>query len=186
MSNPEWATLALCGCLMATACGGSTESTTLPAGGTQASSRSAGASVAQRRSACELITADEASAIVGSPLVATERSKESTSSSCYFAPTGRDTQEFVLKVTWSGGREAWQAQEEAAALSGRLMGGDRSPANTVMASEAAGVGDKSSYNPIIGAYVLKGDVLLEFNNLLTLRDPKSTWETLARKALERL
>jgi hypothetical protein len=123
---------------------------------------------------------------VGSPLVARPRSTDATSSSCYFAPSGRDTQEFLLKVTWSGGREAWQAQEDAVALGGQLFGGERSTANNVMKSEAGGLGDKSSYNPILGAYVLKGDVLLEFNNLLTLRDPKSTWEKLARKALERL
>jgi hypothetical protein len=73
------------------------------------------------------------------------------------------------------------------ALGGKLMGANRSGATAaVMTSESGSIGDKSSYSPILGAYVLKDDVLLEFNNLLPMSDAKPNWEKLARTALGRI
>jgi hypothetical protein len=56
----------------------------------------------------------------------------------------------------------------------------------VMKTEAAEqLGDQSSFSSILGSYVLKGDVLLEFR-LNVLLDERQKWEALARKALSRL
>jgi hypothetical protein len=175
-----------CACLLLAACRQSASTEKAQADARTVATKAA-AGVGDQRRACELITVDEASTIIGSRLAAKERPGGGTSSKCVFTPVDGGTQEFVLTVTWAGGREAWQAQEHATELGGRLMGGNRTgAANTVMKSEPAGLGDKSSYNPILGAYVLKDDVLLEFNNLLTLRDPRNAWERLARKVLARL
>jgi hypothetical protein len=147
-----------------------------------------GTGVAEKgRSACELITDDEASDIVGSPVFPTEKSRGQTSSTCFFAPAPGRGQEFQLTVRWAGGRAAWEANEKAAAFSGQLVGANRSEASAnVMKFEEGSLGDRSSYNPVLGAYVLKGDVLLEFNNLLTVSDARAKWEKLARTALSRL
>lgn len=139
------------------------------------------------RSACELIADEEASDIVGSPVFPKEKSRSPSSSTCFFAPAPGQSQEFQLTVYWAGGREAWEVNEKAAALGGQLMGANRSEATAnVMKFEEGPLGDRSSYNPILGAYVLKADVLLEFNNLLTISEARAKWEKLARTALSRL
>jgi hypothetical protein len=142
---------------------------------------------ANARSACDLVTAEEASAILGESVVATEVSHSPTSSFCSYAPDGDRTREIQLKVEWNGGKEAWDAQEQATGLAGRLLGGAGTAAtNAMMKAEAGSLGDKFSYNAIIGAFVLKGDVLLEFQNLVVLRDARSKWEKLAATALAKL
>jgi hypothetical protein len=144
-------------------------------------------SSAKGRSACDLVTAEEASAILGESIIAKEISHDATSSFCSYAPGGDRTKEIQLKVQWTGGKSAWDTNQTAVSLGGKLMGADRDPAAAgVMKSGGSTLGDKSSYNPILGAYVLKGDVLLEFNNLLVLRDARSKWEKLAATALSRL
>jgi hypothetical protein len=177
--------LAVSLCVVATSCG-------------RASSSSESAPAAQRepdrastsragRSACELVTAEEASTILGEPVVAKEISHDASSSFCSYAPGGDRSKEIQLKVQWTGGRSAWDTNQTAVSLGGKLLGADRDEAaSRVMKAEETTLGDKSSFNPILGAYVLKGDVLLEFNNLLVLRDARSKWEKLAATALAKL
>jgi hypothetical protein len=188
MSSSGILSVLVCVSIVSTGCGESSAAN--EAKSTKAETevaRTGGAAAAESRSACELITDEEASEIIGSPVLPKETSRGSSSSSCFFAPAPGQTQEFQLKVQWSGGREAWEANEKATELGGRLMGADRNEATgRVMKVEEAALGDRSSYNPILGAYVLKGDVLIEFNNLLTLSDARVKWEKLVRKALSRL
>jgi hypothetical protein len=54
-----------------------------------------------------------------------------------------------------------------------------------MTEAAQQPGDRSSFSSILGSYVLKGDVPLEFR-LNVLRDERQKWEALAGKALSRL
>jgi hypothetical protein len=172
----------VCFSFMVSACGGSSASEG-SAGPPAGSARAADVS----RSACDLISAAEATAIVGSAVVAKESGRGDTVSTCVFAPASGESQEFKLSVQWSGGKEAWDVNQQATALGGKLLGAEKSEATAgVMKADEAQLGDASSYNPILGGYVLKGDVLLEFNNLLTLSDARVKWEKLARTALSRL
>jgi hypothetical protein len=189
MSSSGILSVLVCVCAIGTGCGESSASNeaTLAKGATEVAGRAGASAAGETRSACELITDEEASEIVGSPVLPKEKSRGGSSSSCFFAPAPGQTQEFQLKVHWSGGREAWEANEKATELGGRLMGADRNEAAArVTKVDEVPLGDRSYYNPILGAYVLKGDVLIEFNNLLTLSDARVKWEKLARKALSRL
>jgi hypothetical protein len=170
---------------------GSSESSSAHAAAQSAPNSSAAAAGAPARrsgrSACDLVTAEEASAILGESVVAKEISRDDASSFCSYAPGGDRSKEIQLKVQWTGGKMAWDANQTAVSLGGKLLGADRDGAAAgVMRAEEAKLGDKSSYNPILGAYVLKGDVLLEFNNLLVVGDARSKWEKLAATALARL
>jgi hypothetical protein len=186
MSNAYVLTLVVC-LSVTVGCGETSATKESPANADAGGTGGAGTAVANDgRSACELITDEEVSDIVGSQVIPKERSRGPSSSTCYFAPAPGHTQELMLTVTWSGGREAWDANEKAMALGGQLLGGNRSAAASVMKVEEGAIGDKSSFNPVLGAYVLEGDVLLEFNNLLTLDDAQTRWVKLARVALSRL
>jgi hypothetical protein len=189
MSRTNILTLLVCVSVIGGGCKGpsATSESALAATTTQLARTAGTPATGNGRSACELITDEEASDIVGSPVLPRERSRGHSSSSCYFAPAPGQSQEFQLRVHWSGGREVWEANEKATAFGARLMGTDRSEATaSVTRFEKGRLGDRSSYNPILGGYVLRGDVLLEFNNLITLSDARSKWEKLAKTALSRL
>ncbi|MGH9161144.1 MAG: hypothetical protein ACRD2X_14310 [Vicinamibacteraceae bacterium] len=175
-----------CVCLAGAGCGGGAADTDTSAAAEAPASNGAAAPAGDEdRSACDLITAEEASQILGSTVV----SKETENGDRYYAPAagaGLESQEFILKVQWTGGQEAWDINQQSTALAGKLLGGDKSGATDVAKSKEAPLGDKSIYNPILGGYVLKGDVLLQFDNLMRVKDAQSKWEQLARKALARL
>ena len=169
-----------------TSCGPASSSSESASAAAQQAPARASASPAGR-SACDLVTAEEASEILGEPVVAKQISHDASSSFCSYAPGGDRSKEIQLKVQWTGGKSAWDTNQAAVSLGGKLLGADRDDAaSRVIKAEETTLGDKSSYNPILGAYVLKGDVLLEFNNLLVLRDPRSKWEQLAAAALAKL
>lgn len=177
-----------CACLCTTGCSDSRvakESSSVEAEATSA--RAATPAGGERRNSCDLITGKEASAILGEPVVPRE---DPATGSCFYGPatgTSLEKQEFSLKVYWTGGREEWDLNQQTAALTGQVFGvEDDEPAAGVLKSDETPLGDKSMYSPVLGGYVLKGDVLLQFDGLLRLKDARSQWEQLARKALSRL
>jgi hypothetical protein len=63
------------------------------------------------RTACDLITAKEASDIIGSLVNLKETSRDGSSSRCLYKAA--EGQEFLLNVQWTGGKSAWEVNESA-------------------------------------------------------------------------
>jgi hypothetical protein len=169
-------------CLAGLVLGGGCGATEEPG---QAAGAAPRASAGSAPSACALITAQEAEAILGNPVVPKDETSGTEHSSCAYESA--QGEHFWLTVYWTDGKEQWHINETARGIAGRLMQPQgKKEVDQVMKTEAADqLGDRSSFSSILGSYVLKGDVLLEFR-LNVLRDERQKWEALARKALSRL
>ena len=118
----------------------------------------------QTRSACELVTAEEITALTGEPILVTEVHREGGYSECnYTDPTGTWPL-LILSVIWEGGREAMDASLTGTALAGALLDGAIAPdagGDTIVAvGPVTGLGDQAYYRDLAPSYVLSDDVML--------------------------
>ena len=150
-------------------------------GGTPAASPAAAS-----RDACALITADEASKILGSKATATSRSVSAERSVCDYVTASYEA--FTLEAIWRGAEQEIQTSREAAKVAADKAGGTQDAVvNEVMGlTKVDGLGDEAYFARRTMSYVRKGDVLLVFQTA-GLNDPaREHWEALARAALARL
>jgi len=144
------------------------------------------AASAAPRDACALITAEEASKILGSTATATSRSTSSARSVCDYVTQSYES--FTLEAIWTGAEEEIKTARSAAKMAAGHAGGRQDEVvNAVMGlTKVEGLGDEAYFARRTMSYVRKGDVLLVFQNA-GLNDPaREHWEALARAALPRL
>lgn len=144
------------------------------------------AAAAANRDACALITADEASKILGSTATATSRSMSRERSVCDYVTQSYEA--FSLEAIWSGAEEEIKTSRSAANLAAGQAGGTRDDVvNDVMGlHKADGLGDEAYFARRTMSYVRKGDVLLVFETAGLNEPAREHWEALARAALARL
>jgi hypothetical protein len=140
------------------------------------------------RDACALITKPEADAILQAAVTPRSKTKPGRSECEYQATDGGG---FSMKVYWSGGKEELAVTKSAMGLApAMLRENGMEPGGMMALRPVTGLGDEAYYNPIVGSYVRKGDVLMEFDlRLLQVPTPDAAverWRALAGKALGRL
>lgn len=144
------------------------------------------AAAAEARDACALITADEASKILGSTAKATSRSVSAERSVCDYVTEKYEA--FTLEAVWTGAEEEIQIGRRAASMASGQAGGrqDDVVRDVMGLTKVDGLGDEAYFARRTMSYVRKGDVLLMFENA-GLNDPaREHWEALARVALGRI
>jgi len=176
-----WLALAACG-------GGETDSAA--AGDVAAGDDAAGvAGTATVRSACEVLTGEDVSAILGQTLEARPDPDDPDGpnhSSCGYYP-GEGYGVLYLTVYWSGGREQWEAWQTATSWAGQTWEqAEKVDLDSITgASLVSGLGDRAYFGGILPSLTLEGDVLLEFK-LALVTDEARNFPLLARAALARL
>jgi hypothetical protein len=144
------------------------------------------AAPAADRDACSLITAEEASTILGSTATATSRSASSSRSTCDYVTQAYES--FTLEAIWSGAEEEIQIARGAAKKATGMAGGrqDDVVRDVMGLTQVEGLGDEAYFARRTMSYVRKGDVLLVFQNAGLNEPAREHWEALARAALARL
>jgi len=139
------------------------------------------------RDACELLTAEEVTAVHGEPVEARPGDDEGPDrSSCVYAVPGSDWDVMWLTVSWRGGRQEWDTQQAGRAIGTRMMSPEGEAVDSLTRPDPlSGIGDTAYYGGMLPSLVLKGDVLLEFMMPL-LQDDREHFPVLARKAVSRL
>jgi hypothetical protein len=148
---------------------------------------SAGQTASATRNACELLTAEEVTAVHGEPVDARAgEENDPDQSSCVYALRGSEWEVMWLTVTWRGGRDEWDTQQAGRAIGTRMMSPEGAVVDSLTRPDPlSAIGDDAYYGGILPSLVLKGDVLLEFMMPL-LRDDRENFPTLARTAVSRL
>lgn len=147
---------------------------------------------AAARDACALITAEEAAAILGSPLTPTSRSVSAARSVCDYVPAGgagaQSFQSFTLEAVWSGAEEEIRTARSAAETAASAAGGkeDEVVSSVMGLKRVEGLGDEAYFSRRTMSYVRKGDVVLVFQAAGLDEPAREHWEALARAALARL
>jgi hypothetical protein len=141
---------------------------------------------------CMLITAEEVQAILGKPFTA-RLTRRGGTPICEYAPTSNSqTDGFTLTVYWTGGKEALAVTKAGTRIAKAAMKATQVDPMSMMALEPIDdLGDEAYFNPMLGASVLKGDALLEFDIRAmmwnqTMESGKELWKKLATTALSRL
>lgn len=168
--------------LLGGACGSGQRSQTASPAAEESRASAGGAG----RDACALITADEATKILGSPAKVVSRSLAAERSACDYVTQAYES--FTLEVRWKGADEALDTARSAATAAAALAGAKQDQVvNEVMGLQRVeNLGDEAYFSRRTMSYVRKGDVLLVFQNA-GLNDPaREHWEALARAALARL
>jgi hypothetical protein len=139
------------------------------------------------RNACELLTAEEVTAVHGEPVDARAgEENDPDQSSCVYAVPGSEWEVMWLTVTWRGGIEEWNTQQTGRAIGTRMMSPEGVAVDSLTRPDTlSGIGDVAYYGGILPSLVLKGDVLIEFMMPL-LRDDRENFPALARSAVSRL
>jgi len=156
----------------------------------QAPASSAGSAPATtpvaNQDACSLITAEEASKILGSEATATRRSSSAQRSVCDYVT--RSFESFTLEAIWAGAEDEIKTARSAATTATAAAGGkDDQVVNDVMGlHRVEQLGDEAYFSRRTMSYVRKGDVLLVFQNAGLNEPAREHWEALARAALARL
>lgn len=141
---------------------------------------------AEARDACALITAGEATNILGSPATATSRSVSAERSVCDYVTQAYEA--FTLEAVWTGAEEEIQiARRAASAAAGQAGGRQDDVVREVMGlTKVEGLGDEAYFARRTMSHVRKGDVLLTFQTAGLNEPAREHWEALARVALGRL
>lgn len=139
------------------------------------------------RNACELLTAEEVTAVHGEPVEARAGEEDDPDqSSCVYAVPGSEWEVMWLTVTWRGGKQEWNTQQAGRAIGTRMMSAQSEAVDSLTRPDPlSGIGDDAYYGGILPSLVLKGDVLLEFMMPL-LQDDRENFPVLARTAVSRL
>jgi len=140
------------------------------------------------RDACELITAEELTAITGVTLVPKPEPHGDTASTCTYWDEATNIDWFAVQVAWQGGRTEWQQWNAATKGAARMIEHeepDVDVADIVSIGPVAGLGDRARYSGLLGGFVLKDDTLLWFKFGM-LPKPERHFRPLALKALEKL
>lgn len=146
----------------------------------------AAAPAAAARDACTLITAQEATAILGSPATATSRSASASRSVCDYVTESYES--FTLEAIWTGAESEIQTARGAARKATGMAGGrqDQVVDDVMGLHKVDGLGDEAYFSRRTMSYVRKGDVLLVFQNAGLNEPARDHWQALARAALPRL
>lgn len=149
-------------------------------------SPAAGPVAAEARDACALITAEEASKILGSTATATSRSTSAERSVCDYVTEAYEA--FTLEAVWSGAEEEIQIARRAATIATGQAGGrqDDVVRDVMGLTRVEGLGDEAYFARRTMSHVRKGDVLLTFQTAGLNEPAREHWEALARVALGRL
>lgn len=156
-------------------------------GGTEESGKKTASNDDSPRDACALITAAEVAAITGLTVVPTAEAGSSATACAYVDPKTTYHQ-FGIDVSWSGGRTEWQQWNAARDGATRMLEREEKDVDVdeiVKPGPVEGLGDRASYNGLMGGFVLKGDTLLWFRFGI-LPEPERYFRPLARKALEKV
>lgn len=140
------------------------------------------------RDACDLISAEELSAITGVTLVPKNEVRGETASTCTYWDPDTNIDWFAVEVTWTGGRTEWQQWNAATKGATRMIEKDAPDvdvADIVSIGPVAGLGDRARYSGILGGFVLKDDTLLWFKFGM-LPKPERHFRPLALEALEEI
>lgn len=141
------------------------------------------------RSACEVLTGEDVSAILGQTLDARPDPDDPdgpSHSSCGYYP-GEGYGVMYLTVYWRGGQQQWEAWQSATSWAGQAWEqAEKVDLDSITgASLVSGLGDRAFFGGILPSLVLKGDVLLEFK-LALVTDEEKNFPRLAQAALARL
>lgn len=144
------------------------------------------AAAAEARDACTLVTAEEASKILGSTATATSRAVSAERSVCDYVTEAYEA--FTLEAVWGGAEEEIKIARSAAKKATGMAGGrqDDVVRDVMGLTEVEGLGDEAYFARRTMSYVRKGDVLLVFQNAGLNEPAREHWEALARAALARL
>ncbi len=140
------------------------------------------------RSACDVLTGEDVSGILGQTLEARPDPEEQTPrySSCGYYP-GEGYGVLYLTAYWSGGKDEWDSWQMATSYAGQMWEqAEKVDLDSITgASLVSGLGDRAYFGGMMPSLVLKGDVLLEFK-LALVTDEKHNFPLLAKAALARL
>jgi hypothetical protein len=144
------------------------------------------AAAGEVRDACALISAEEATKILGSTATLTPRSASRDRSVCDYVTESYES--FTLEAIWSGAEEEIQIARSAAKKATGMAGGrqDDVVRDVMGLTEVEGLGDEAYFARRTMSYVRKGDVLLVFQTTGLNEPAREHWEALARAALARL
>lgn len=151
-----------------------------------AAAPAAGPAAAEARDACALITAEEASKILGSTATATSRSVSAERSVCDYVTEAYES--FTVEAVWTGAEEEIQIGRRAAGMAAGQAGGrqDDVVRDVMGLTKVEGLGDEAYFARRTMSYVRKGDALLIFQNAGLNEPARERWEALARVALGRM
>lgn len=136
------------------------------------------------RDACEIITADDVSAVEGQPMQAQPDEARVAETACSYGPPGSDVALMSLTIHWRDGRQLWEAWGMGRDFAGRAMA-DPTADSLIAWESLEGIGDAVRYGDIMPSLVLVDDVLLELQMTL-MTDSRAKFAALARKAVSRL
>jgi hypothetical protein len=151
------------------------------------------------RNACDLLTVEEVSALVGvrvtaremssvngPPEPATESNRVRGRSDCHWEDSEGQPRLIVVGY-WTGGKEGWQILAASRSMARSIIQKQEDVAldSVVKAGPVFGLGDKAFFSPLLESLVLKDNILLEITTSL-LPDPEAQFRPLATKLLSRL
>lgn len=170
-------------CVVAVFAAGCSSAETPPA---ETGSSAPAPAAAEARDACALITAGEATTILGSTATATSRSMSAERSVCDYVTQAYEA--FTLEAVWTGAEEEIQVGRRAAGMAAGQAGGrqDDVVRDVMGLTKVEGLGDEAYFARRTMSYVRKGDVLLIFQNAGLNEPAREHWEALARAALGRI
>ncbi|HWP63104.1 MAG TPA: DUF3558 family protein, partial [Candidatus Binatia bacterium] len=163
---------------------GPTSDTGVPA---PSAAQTGAAQTGQDRHACQLLTHEEVSELVGEKIVLSVRTDSGeTWSSCDWE-TAEGLALFSLTVYWSGGKEQWDAWKAAVNLGQQVFEQAEGvgPDDIIEQGPVAGIGDAAYFSTVLPSFVLKGDALLEMN-LFFVEQAEAKFAGLAAKLLTRI
>jgi len=151
------------------------------------------------RNACDLLTVEEVSALVGvrvtvremtsvngPPEPATESNRVRGRSDCHWEDSEGQPRLIVVGY-WTGGKEGWQILAASRSMARGIIQKQEDVAldSVVKAGPVFGLGDKAFFSPLLESLVLKDNILLEITTSL-LPHPEAQFRPLAAKMLSRL
>jgi hypothetical protein len=147
----------------------------------------AGGAGSTPRDGCSLVTAEEASVILGERVTARPTGKSGgTWNGCVYEPEKGGIDTYIMQVHWHDGQEQMSVAKRGMKIAAKGMQTEGVDVARMMALEPVeGLGDEAYFNPIVPSYVRKGDILIEAD-LRAVRNARQAWEEMSRKALSRL
>ena len=150
----------------------------------------AAADASSVRSACEVLTGEEVSSILGQTLEARPDPEDQgpRHSTCGYYPPDPDSYGVLyLTVYWSGGREEWDTWQVATSMAGKTWEQTEKVSldSINRAGPVSGLGDRAYFGGLLPSLVLEDDILLEYK-LALVTDEEKNFPRLAKAALARL
>lgn len=178
--------------LVVAGCGGGSSSRDAgaEAGATPATTTATTTARGQSRDACELIRSEEIAAIVGEPVIARPESTPANQTTCMYESANGRRPWFGITITWSGGREEWEAMQAGTLLAADIVNKELADKDVdvdsiVRPGLVAGLGDAATFSDLMPLAILEGDILVTMF-MTFLPDPELHFVPLGRKALDRL